>query len=47
MKQKFMKLPKQSQYFYSYFSIRMKISTWNKDSHGLYDFECDCENYRN
>ena len=47
MKQKFTKLPSKSQYSPFYYSIRMKISTWNKDSHGLYDYESNCENYRN
>ena len=25
----------------------MRISTWNKDSHGLYDYESLPENYKN
>ena len=30
----------------SSFSIELKISTWNKDSHGLYDYESPPENYK-
>lgn len=47
MKQKFLKQPTQSQYHLSYHSVRMKISTWNKDSHGLYDYESTTDSYRN
>jgi len=25
--------------------VYMQISTWNKDSHGLYDFDSNAENY--
>lgn len=46
MKQKFLKPPSQSQYELSYSSVKMKISTWNKDSHGLYDYESNPESYR-
>ena len=24
----------------------MRLSTWNKDSHGLYDYESTSENYK-
>lgn len=26
--------------------IKLTISTWNKDSHGLYDYESGPENYK-
>ena len=28
------------------YSIEIKISTWTKDSHGLYDYEAQEDNYR-
>lgn len=27
-------------------SVKLTISTWNKDSHGLYDYESSTESYK-
>ena len=35
---KFTRPPQKAQYSTTLCSIEMRLSTWNKDSHGLYDY---------
>lgn len=38
--------PEKAQYSLHLYSIKLSMSTWSKDSHGLYDYESSNESYK-